>query len=349
MPKRWSKREENLLKDICCFSKKDIMPYFPERTWSGVKTKIQDMGLKRYRVKQWSNKELIVLSDLYPCSTKDEICSIIKRPWVNIRNKAAQLGISRSKNVYRRSNLEVLLRDCHETYYWMGFLMADGYFKDGRIMISLSSKDTQALYSLSNYLECRNNVRTHRDGTVVTLTAKNINIVPMICEKFDIHNKKTYNPPCHIPYLFQKDFIIGLIDGDGNITKKVKGNSFKISIKMHSSWLHILKEIEGVLYANQNVFRSKINKLGYAELCISDSKTCLDLKRHATNNALPILHRKWDKIDLKYVNPNIIAVERKKSVLSLRKRGLNPEQISNETNLKYNTVYKIIERNVNLL
>lgn len=47
--------------------------------------------------------------------------------------------------------------------------------------------------------------------------------------------------------------------------------------------------------------KAKINREGYAEACISGFSDVKKLKKFGIENQLPLLERKWDKIDLEYM------------------------------------------------
>jgi hypothetical protein len=69
-------------------------------------------------------------------------------------------------------------------------------------------------------------------------------------EKYGICNKKTYNPINFQKLsIYNKDLItsllIGIIDGDSNISKNGSSNSFCIKITSHNCWYNFYKnEIE---------------------------------------------------------------------------------------------------------
>ena len=125
-------------------------------------------------------------------------------------------------------------------------------------------------------------------------------IVKEIKDKFNISNKKTYYPPKNLTSISNKDLlialIIGFIDGDGCIAKKNK--AFSLTVKCHSSWLDILQFFVKEISVESN---AKINAAGYAYFSITNVLALQELKEKAIKLELPILERKWDKIDLNYI------------------------------------------------
>jgi uncharacterized protein YqeY len=143
----------------------------------------------------------------------------------------------------------------------------------------------------------------------LTLNIMDTNIISKIKEKFDIDNKKTYNPPSLSVFENMKEenlysLIVGFIDGDGSI--RPKGNSFSLQVKCHSSWLSILDIFAKKINETTN---AKLNSAGYAYFTITNHKSLKKLKRFVLDNNLPVLKRKWDIIDFNFI-PNKEAHDR---------------------------------------
>ena len=113
---------------------------------------------------------------------------------------------------------------------------------------------------------------------------------------FDFKSSKTYNPPKSLFMKFNiilaMSMLIGYIDGDGSIQQK--NNKGSIRVKCHSSWFNVLNEIYIFLGINRIPI---INKEGYVTLTINDKYNLSILKDHISTYNLPILNRKWDKIN----------------------------------------------------
>lgn len=193
------------------------------------------------------------------------------------------------------SDLSILLEDTPETFYWIGFLMADGSFiHNKRLILGLSIKDKTHLLKFANFIHFTGKL----DENLIscTIRAQDIEIIPKIMNKFDFKSSKTYNPPKSLFMKFNKilamSMLIGYIDGDGSIQQK--NNKGSIRIKCHSSWFNILNEIYIFLGINRIPI---INKEGYVTLTINDKYNLSILKDHISTYNLPILNRKWDKIN----------------------------------------------------
>lgn len=248
-----------------------------------------------------------------------------------------------------KNNVKILLNENLESYYWIGFILADGHIENNkRIQITLSNKDKIHLEKFKKYVNAKSinnlNVNGHEQ---CSLSVQDIKYVPILCEKFKIKNNKTTNPPdVNILRLLESEklysLIIGYIDGDGNIKKQFKRNDVQLSVKCHKSWYNILSLFSEVI---DGISKVKINSYGYAEFHVTKNSNLKKLKNFAIENNLPILERKWNNIDVNYISKYELAIERKNKVKELCNKGKTIKEISDELNLKYITVYTIINKN----
>lgn len=248
-------------------------------------------------------------------------------------NKARKIG-------GRGSEIAILLDDSPESFYWMGFILADGSFNNNRFKITLAIKDKDHLIKLAEYLKYFRSVS--ETSTTASIDSKNIDIIPLICDKFDIKPQKTFNPPATIKHFaidLQYCLLAGFIDGDGHIRKQYNRNDFLLVIKNHSSWENILREFNELIDGTTNF--TKINNSGYARLIISNSEVLKNLKKRILSYNIPIMNRKWDIIDLNFVTRNIRAEELKSNVLKDLKDGLSVSESSVKNNSNYENVYRI--------
>jgi hypothetical protein len=84
---------------------------------------------------------------------------------------------------------------------------------------------------------------------------------------------------------------------------------------------------------------TKINNCGYASLIISDNTVLRKLKEFLIKKKLPLLKRKWDKIDLTKESRYETAKNRDKFVSSELNKGKSLYQIAKENKFKYSTIY----------
>jgi DNA-binding NarL/FixJ family response regulator len=88
----------------------------------------------------------------------------------------------------------------------------------------------------------------------------------------------------------------------------------------------------------------KINKQGYANVNITNSVSLKYLKRKAIEFNLPVLERKWSKVDENFVGRQEQAIENRKNVISLNLKGLTNKQISDNLRLSKSTVSIILKK-----
>ena len=222
------------------------------------------------------------------------------RTWASIALHAYELGLKRNKKDMKISNLSALLQEDHTAYYWIGFILADGSIVNNRIKMKLAKKDQHHVEKFADFVGYDGNREKLSE-----ISLMNSLVVPEICKKFDIKRAKTYNPPSlSVSSRFILSLIIGFIDGDGNIGFQYKRHDCSIRIKCHSSWIGVLQyfldQLETI--CGVKLSKAKINKQGYAQLVIANNQVVKKLKQNALHNNLPTLSRKWDKIDVDFVN-----------------------------------------------
>lgn len=115
------------------------------------------------------------------------------------------------------SDSSILLKNTPETYYWMGFFIADATFIGNRLKIQLAQKDISHINKIRKFFKYNGKNKSTNFSVV------DHNIIPLVKSKFNIKKQKTYNPP-NLHKIFKTtspklifSFIIGYIDGDGSI------------------------------------------------------------------------------------------------------------------------------------
>lgn len=195
-----------------------------------------------------------------------------------------------------------------ESYYWIGFLLADGHFRrNGEIKLELSITDASHLKKFKTFTKSSNKIRKSKDG-ILTFSVFDSQHIPKLQEKFKITNNKTYQPPLiRTKSMTDEQFLalfIGFIDGDGCIHTKSNGQS-SIIITLHQNWIFNLKCMEDniksiIKIAFNSKSKSKLiqakNKT-YASLSLHKIEILQYLKNFGIKHNLPVLKRKWNLID----------------------------------------------------
>jgi len=247
--------------------------------------------------------------------------------------------------------LNKLLNDTLETYYWIGYLTADGSIKNNgrRLSFSQTGVRKQQVERLANYINKPNNICYYND--VAQLSVQNKELVPAIAKKFGFYPRKTYNPNdlswlCMASKDLLISFVIGLIDGDGCITYQSGRTDCRLVIKLHSSWFRNL-QLLGKLISNVTLpdTCSITKRNDTAELVISNSITLKLLKQEALHLNLPFLIKKWNKINLDFVSRQERSQQRVIAVQYLLDREMTKAEIAKKLMIAPSSITLIIKRN----
>ena len=304
--KKWNKsQEEFLIKNYGKMNAKEI-GIIINKTPSSVIQRAQKLNINKINYKEWSDDDIQMLYDSYPSFDKTQLMNVFpNRKWNLIVSKANKLSIKRNNKHLEKiiGKTEKLLFDDVISYYWIGFLLADGHFsKNNRMSVTLSIKDREHLLKLATYLE--SNLKVNKKQTTVTISILDTYNVRKIKEKFDISNNKTENLPKIESFLKISDenlfsLIVGYIDGDGSIGKQYSRNDAILRIQVHKNWLPFLYMINHFLqkYIGLTIkSHPYINKSGYAQICIANSEFLNKIKKKTIEFNIPFMERKWNNI-----------------------------------------------------
>jgi transposase len=294
----------------------------------------------------WSEKENSMLKENYNLYSKYELQKILpNRTWNAIILHAQKLGLKRCSDLLANTNPSILLQETPETYYWIGFLLADGNFKNKRLKLVLSKKDHKQIYKFATFI----GIKETKENSFSCAVSIQHSAIYKLIEKFGISTTKTYNPP-NLEWLEGDLFLallIGFIDGDGSIIYQTNRNDCKLAIKVHSSWLETLNvfslklhNLIGIPYKE-----AKINSVGYAELNISNSIVLKFIKRNAQRLNLPTMERKWERINLSTISKAELGKYRINQVQILLNENLSKTKIANVLGVSNSTITMIIKRN----
>jgi hypothetical protein len=244
--------------------------------------------------------------------------------------------------------LERLLEETPESYYWSGLIMADGYISNKRggkcVIVQLSEKDKTHIEKLSKFVDVPLKLKTARwTYNGISKSSKHYrlekwdeNNTLAISNKFNMLEKKTYNPPSSLNIednnLFVA-FILGFIDGDGCIDKQGC-----LHVQCHASWRECLEGWFNRLYdivkpnllnkVQKNVVKANIDKRdGGVRVEIYNNEILVYLRNKAIEMNLPTMKRKWERIveRKKYSRDSF---ELKEEIKKLLNSGIKQKEIS---------------------
>ncbi|KKK80632.1 hypothetical protein LCGC14_2821530, partial [marine sediment metagenome] len=106
---------------------------------------------------KWTQKENDVLYKHWKNSIKENILLMLpKRTWASIVIQSSKLKIKRELNPNKLCDLSGLLIDTPISFYWIGFLLADGHFsKRHRVKLVLADKDIEHLNKFKQFVKHR--------------------------------------------------------------------------------------------------------------------------------------------------------------------------------------------------
>ena len=191
-------------------------------------------------------------------------------------------------------SLSKLLDENNETFYWLGFILADGSFYKNRFEFSLQKKDYDHIIKFSEFMD---NLPVVKKKESFRCAVNNKQDIALIKEKYDIKDRKTYNPPDFKNYEHYSDellysLLFGVIDGDGNIYVNKKGHSCNINITAHKSWERFYVDFMKRLNITYNN-----NKYGnILRISIGQKKNVIALRDKINELQIIKLERKWEKI-----------------------------------------------------
>ncbi len=319
--KRWSKNEDQLLILNKECTNKELSTIL-NRTIPSIKSRKKKLSLTVNET--WLDSEKSLLINNYQSESKDKLLNLIpNRTWSSILMMAKKLKLKRLDYYHdslKNNNLNILLEDLPQSYYYIGLLMADGYFNGKGFILSQTIKSSSVIENFGKYINCTNITEYSGSGETLIIgektygnakkiiTAQDINLVPEIMKKFSIvyeRNKKTktyYPPNLNIFEKMNDDlflsYMIGFIDGDGYISKKIR-NGNTIVITGHYNWEYVftywkkrLENITGIFLSNKSLKKEN----GCYRFRIYRKEIINLLFENIIKNNLLINSNKWGRI-----------------------------------------------------
>lgn len=218
------------------------------------------------------------------------------------------------KNRVHHQDTNFFQRESLESYYWAGFIAADGYIneKSNYVSIKLTESDSHHLQKFLDVTQSSNTILNSNDITDIPFNKKprkrivirNPNWVKILKDKFNLHQAKslTHEPPNDKLWSIDqiKSYIIGYLDGDGTICFLGSDKYLKLGfigtlefltwIKNHLITFYKIELKETCIQHKKNCPEKNVYELSV--YCSKANKILTDL------NKLPIykLERKWNKL-----------------------------------------------------
>lgn len=333
---KWTDNDIKFLKNnIASMSLSDIAKAIGH-TYNATKVKIHRLGIKVHEEKNisWSDKELALLQEHYQYASKGYLMRLFpQKTYTNIRNKATKLGLKRISQDRYYVDHEAFSQWNEQSAYFLGFILADGhlcYAGDKYIQICVSERDKDILEKFICYTKYEGHILKGQPekhninisgqyisnvSSTLRVNISNARIVQDIIKKGVPAGNKTYTATFpYVPPKYMKDFIRGIIDGDGWIT--VSKNGY-VSIGVVGTQ----SVVEGVRNNyNMDCSSNKVRQKGehYWD-CIINGYKAMAILDWLYGNATVFLNRKYNK----YLEAKTMYDKKKFSVVEEIRQGHN--------------------------
>jgi len=221
---RWSPDEINLLKELYPKIRiKDLAKSFPRRNRDTIVAKALELRL--HSAKLWHPHENSILKKHFKLATKEKIIEYLpKRSWGAILAQGERLGLKRKLDKPRQPiNEDYFKRWSSDMAYILGFILADGCIVKGTysgysdmLKFGVALKDCDILNKIKLKLSSEHKVSRSRNAYFLSIASQNI--VNDLKKLGIIYRKSLRETIPKIPNIYTRDFIRGIIDGDGSLS-----------------------------------------------------------------------------------------------------------------------------------
>ena len=167
-------------------------------------------------IKMYEDNSITSIAKKYNCSNQT-ITRLLEKQNIELRGNR--------KYFFNESIFDSI--DTAEKAYWIGFITADGYIneKRGWLSIQLQYSDIDHLKKFAKFINCPEEkiktIKHNITGNLLCYIELDSRKLTNSLIKLNIRQAKSANEHvAPIPNEFIKDYIRGIIDGDGNIGKK---------------------------------------------------------------------------------------------------------------------------------
>jgi len=324
MYKYWSDKEVSLLKKYYPKLRvKDLVKMFPNRTKATIVANALSLGLPS--AKLWQPEENDILRKYFAETSKEGFLELLpKRSWPAILAQGERLGLKRKINKPTLKVNEFYLRKWSpKMAYILGFIFADGNITEvthngysDKLGFGLNQKDINILQKIKREFSAKQTLSI--SGNYVHFSIFSQVIVDDLKKLGITYRKSSQKNPCKIPNIPQKyirDFIRGIVDGDGSIHFD-KRNHPTLSICGRKEMMtfirnHFFSKFNLYSKITQPKKNGKLSNVFYISYRCNSAKTLIN---YLYNNAGLYLERKFQ-----------LAKQSSKTEIKLRKNYTKEE------------------------
>lgn len=254
----------------------------------------------------WTKEKIETLRTKYPEGDLDSLAEELEITRKCLKHAASRF---KTKRLPLR-NCRKILNGSLESYYWLGFLIADGNISRGGIRFCLNVKDRKHLKKFTKFLGydqkyiLRSYDTSYGKSNGAYLNIGDKHTVGILTEKFGIMENKTKFPPNFEKFHLTDDhffsFLIGFFDGDGcwckeSKTQSIIGIKFEVDSTCLSNLIYSNKFFQK--YIGKNKSKPKLNTRGYGMWRYYGYDYITKMSNIRKNFKLPVLSRKWTEFD----------------------------------------------------
>ncbi len=303
MYKYWSYKEISLLKKFYPKLRvKELVKMFPNRTKATIAAKALSLGLPS--AKLWQPEENKVLRKYFAETSKEGLLELLpKRSWLAILAQGERLGLKRKTNKPTLKVNEFYFRKWSpKMAYILGFIFADGNITEvthngysDKLGFGLNQKDIDILQKIKREFSAEQALSMSGNYVHFSIFSQ---VIADDLKKLGItYRKSSQKNLCRLPDIPQKyirDFIRGIVDGDGSIhfdkrkypTLSVCGRKEVMTFIRN----HFLSKFDIYSKIGQPKKNGKLSNVFYICYRCNSAKTLID---YLYNNADLYLKRKF--------------------------------------------------------
>ncbi|MDO8530425.1 MAG: hypothetical protein Q7S10_03425 [bacterium] len=325
MSNLWSQQEIALLKENYPVKRvRDLAAMFPERTKATIAVKALSLGLPS--AKLWQPEENKILREYFSKYPVQELLKLLpRRSKTAIWAQGERLGLKQNRNHPKLAvNEHYFKKWSPEMAYILGFILADGCIIEGTykgyseaLKLGVNKKDIDILEKIKHQLSSAHKISLGKDAAHLGIVSQ---IIVNDLKKLRIGYRKSLkeNIPS-VPKKYVKDFIRGIVDGDGSIhfdkrnypTLSICGGKNTITFLQS----HFISEFN--IYSKVgNVKKEGGQLLFYITYRANSAKTLIG---YLYNNATLYLERKFKLAE----KSSLIKIKHRKNYINYRKVSLN--------------------------
>lgn len=231
--KYWSSREISLLKKL--YPKmwvKDLTKIFPGRTKDTITAKALSLGLPS--AKLWQTKENNILHRYFVDTSKNKLLRLLpKRSWKAILAQGERSGFKRKTNKPKLKVNEFYFKKWSPNMaYLLGFILADGSIVKGAykgysdaLKFGVHQQDIDILKKVKQELEAEHAISFVKEAVHLCIASQRIvdDLKDLGISYRKSFQEKSNKKIPNVPQRYTRDFIRGIVDGDGSINFNKKG------------------------------------------------------------------------------------------------------------------------------